>query len=169
GRSGGQGVLEKVPVRGGPLALPPPAEVNAAEAQLGIHFPSGYREYVTQFGEGVLGGSYVRIYPPRRILSGANNLAEWRRRIDQYWFWDGGSKVLTKNQVLEGIIIRDTLEGDELIVRPDNPERVYGLTRHSEDIYIAGNGLPAVIEWLCGSGTLTEPFVERDFEPFDSR
>jgi hypothetical protein len=162
-------VFEKVTVLGGPLVLSPPAEVNAAEAQLGIHFPSGYREYVTQFGEGVLGGSYVRIYPPRRILSGANNLAEWRRRIDQYWFWDGGSNVLTKKQVMECIIIGDTLEGDELIVHPDNPERVYVLPRHSEDIYIAGNGLPAVIEWLCGSGTLTEPFVERNFEPFDSR
>jgi len=101
--------------------------------------------------------------------SGGVNLAEWRRRIDQYWFWDGGSNVLTKKQVLECIIIGDTLEGDELIVHPDNPERVYVLPRHSEDIYIAGNGLPAVIEWLCGSGTLTEPFVERNFEPFDSR
>ena len=160
GQIGGHTVFEKVTVLGGPLVLSPPAEVNAAEAQLGIHFPSGYREYVTQFGEGVLGGSYVRIYPPRRILSGANNLAEWRRRIDQYWFWDGGSNVLTKNQVLEG---------DELIVHPDNPERVYVLPRHSEDIYIAGNGLPAVIEWLCSSGTLTEAFVERNFEPFDSR
>jgi hypothetical protein len=28
--------------------------------------------------------------------------------------------------------------------------------------------MPA-IEWLCSSGTLTEPFVEREFEPFDSR
>src|SRR5262249_27848593 len=169
GRSGGQGVLEKVPVRGGPLALPPPAEVNAAEAHLGIHSPSGYREYVPQFGEGVRGGSLLRIYPPRRILSGANNLAEWRRRIDQYWFWDGGSDVLTKQQVLECIIIGDTAEGDELIIHPHNPERVYVLPRHSEDIYIAGNGLPAVIEWLCGSGPLTQPVVERKFEPFDSR
>lgn len=67
-------MFEKVTVVGGPLVLSPPAEVNAPEAQLGIRFPSGYREYVTQFGEGVLGGSYVRIYPPRRILSGANNL-----------------------------------------------------------------------------------------------
>jgi len=169
GEIGGHTVFEKVTVVGGPLVLSPSAEVDEAEAQLSIRFPSGYREYVTQFGEGVLGGSYVRIYPPRRILSGANNLAEWRSRIDQYWFWDGGSDVLTKEQALECIIIGDTLEGDELIVHPDNPERVYVLPRHSEDIYIAGNGLPAVIEWLCGSGTLTEPFVERNFEPFDSR
>jgi hypothetical protein len=169
GEIGGHTVFEKVTVVGRPLVLSPPAEVDAAEAQLGIRFPSGYREYVTRFGEGVLGGSYVRIYPPRRILFGANNLAQWRRRIDQYWFWDGGRNVLTKEQALKCIIIGDTLEGDELIVHPDNPERVYVLPRHSENIYIAGNGLPAAIEWLCGSGTLTKPFVERNFEPFDSR
>lgn len=65
--------------------------------------------------------------------------------------------------------IGDTAEGDELIVHPDNPERVYVLPRDSEDIYLAGNGLPAAIEWLCSSGTLTEPFAERNFEPLDSR
>ncbi len=160
-------MFENVTAVGGPLVLSPPAEVDAAEAQLGIRFPSGYREYVTQFGEGVLGGSYVRIYPPRRILSGANNVAEWRRRIDEYWFWGGG--VLTKEQALESVLIGDTAEGDELIVHPDNPERVYVLPRDSEDIYLAGDGLPAAIEWLCSSGTLTEPFAERNFEPFDSR
>ena len=161
-------MFEKVSVVGAPLVLSPPAEVDTVEAQLGVHFPSGYREYVTQFGEGVLGGSYVRIYPPRRILSGANNLVEWRRRIDQYWFWDGGSGVLTKEQVLEAVIIGDTLDGDELIVHPENPERIYLLPRQSEEIYVAGDGVPAAIEWLCTSGTLTEPFRERNFEPFNS-
>lgn len=162
-------MFEKVTVVGAPLVLSSPAEVDAAEAQLGIRFPSGYREYVTQFGEGVLGGSYVRIYPPRRILSGANNLVEWRRRIDQYWFWNGGRGALTKEQVLEAIIIGDTLDGDELIVHPANPERIYLLPRQSEEIYVAGEGLPAAVEWLCTSGTLTEPFPERNFEPFNSQ
>jgi hypothetical protein len=168
GERGGHAVFEKVTVVGAPLVLSPPAEVDAAEAQLGIRFPSGYREYVTQFGEGVL-GSYVRIYPPRRILSGANNLIEWRRRIDQYWFWDGSSGTLTKEQALEAVIIGDTLDGDELIVHPGNPERIYVLPRQSEQIYVAGDGLPAAIEWLCTSGTLTEPFPERNFEPFNSQ
>jgi hypothetical protein len=159
-------MFNNVTVVGGPLVLSPAAEVDAAEAQLGIRFPSGYREYVTRFGEGVLGGSYLRIYPPRRILSGSN---EWRQRIDEYWFWDDGADVLTKDQVLESIIIGDTLDGDELIVHPDNPERIYVLPRESEDIPVAGEGLPAAIEWMCSSGTLTEPFEERNFEPFDSR
>jgi len=159
-------LYENVTIVGGPLVLSLEVEVDAIETQLGMRLPSGYREYVTQFGEGVLGGSYVRIYPPRRILSGTNNLTEWRERIDQYWFWHG---VLTKEDALECIIIGDTLEGDELIVHPSNGDRIYVLPRNSEHIYVAGNGLPAAIEWLCSSGMLTEPFAERNFEPLDSQ
>ena len=162
-------MFEDVTIVGGPLVLSPPEEVDAAEAQLGIRFPTGYREFITRFGEGVLGGSYVRIYPPRRILSGPNSLAEWRRRIDEYWSWGEGRDVLTKEQALQSVLIGDTLDGDELIVHPDNPERVYVLPRESENIFVAGDGLPAAIAWLCESGALTEPFTERNFEPFDSR
>src|SRR5262249_5818960 len=72
-------MFENITVIGSPLVLSTPAEVDAAEAQLGIRFPTGYREYVTKFGEGVLGGSYIRIYPPHRILAGtSNNLLQWR-------------------------------------------------------------------------------------------
>src|SRR5215467_11793377 len=116
-------MFENVTIADGRLVLSTPPEVDAIEAQLGIRFPTGYREYITAFGEGVLGGSYVRIYPPRRILTGINNLAEWRQRIDKYWFWDDGRGVLTKEQALLSVIIGDTLDGDELIIQPTNPER----------------------------------------------
>jgi hypothetical protein len=158
-------MFDNVTIAEGPLVLSSPAEVDAMEARLGIRFPAGYREYVTRFGEGVLGGVYIRIYPPRRI--GAE-LARWRQRIDQYWFWDKGRAVLTKEQALQSVIIGDTLDGDELIVHADAPERVYVLPRYYGDIHVAGEGLPAAIEWLCSAGVLTEPFAERVFEPFDS-
>ena len=162
-------MFEHFTVIGGPRVLATVDEVDAAEAKLGVRFPTGYREYVTHLGEGVLGGSYIRIYPPRRILSGPNNVTEWRQRIDEFWFWDDGKDVLTKEMALQSVIIGDTLNGDELVVHPSNPERVLVLPRDSETIYVGGEGLAATIEWLCSSGELTEPFVERDFEPFDSR
>jgi len=163
-------MFENITVIGSPLVLSTPAEVDAAEAHLGIRFPTGYREYVTKFGEGILGGSYIRIYPPHRILGGtSNNLLQWRQRISEYWFWDLGSDVLTKEEALQSVIIGDTLDGDELIVHPSNPERVFVLPRNRQEIYVAGDGLPETIEWLCSSGTLTEAFDERNFEPFDTR
>src|SRR5215813_7513813 len=159
-------MFDNINVVGGPLVLSSPEEVDGAETQLSIRFPAGYREYVTRFGEGILGGCYIRVYPPRRILSGLN---DWRQRIDDYWHWEDGCDVLTSEQALHSVIIGDTPDGDELIVHPDNPERIFILPRNSEDIHVAGDGLPAAIEWLCSSGVLTEAFPERNFEPFDSR
>jgi SMI1/KNR4 family protein SUKH-1 len=161
-------MFENITVVSGPVNRSGPAEVDAAEAQLGITFPLGYREYVTQFGEGVLGGSYLRIYPPSRILTGENNVAEWRQRIDEYWFWEDGRDVLTKEQALCSVIIGDTADGDEIVCHASSAHSIYVLPRNSENIYVAGDGLPAAIEWLCSSGVLTEPFIERDFEPFNS-
>jgi len=151
------------------LFLSPESEVDQAEQVLGMRFPPGYREYVTRFGEVFLGGTYVRIYPPRRILSGDNNNAEWRARIAQYWFWDDGKDVLTKARALECVIIGDTFDGDELIVHPDQPGTIYVLPRHSEHIHVAGHGFFEAIEWLCSAGILTEAFQDRIFDPFDSR
>lgn len=162
-------MFEQITVDNRPLVLSSAAEVDAAEAHLGLRFPAGYREYVTRFGEGLLGGAFLRIYPPRRILSGPDSLTEWRQRITEYWFWDDGRDILTKEQVLQSVIIGDTVGGDELIVHPDEPERIYVLPRNSDEIFVAGDGLPATIEWVCSSGTLIEPFTERTFEPFDSR
>ena len=157
-------MFENVMTIGGPLLLSSNAEIDDAEARLGIRLPTGYREYMTRFGEGILGGTYVRIYPPR-FVAGEAMLAEWRLRIDDYWRWDEGQDVLTKPQVLESVVIGDTLDGDELIVHPSNQERIYVLPRHSENIYVAGDGLPAAVEWLCSSGVLTEAFTQRNFEP----
>jgi hypothetical protein len=60
----------------------------------------------------------------------------------QVLFWDQGGDVLTKEQALQSVIVGDTLDGDELIIRPDASERAYVLPRHSEGIYVAGDGLP---------------------------
>lgn len=141
-------------------------EVDAAEQQFGFSFPSGYRDYVTTFGEGVLGGSFIRIYPPHRIL---RELQMWRERIDEYWFWDAGQEILTKAEALHSVIIGDTIAGDELVVRRESPERIFVLPRNYEEIFIAGDGLPSAIEWLCNSGKLAEPFLDRNFEPFTTR
>jgi len=157
--------LDDIKVVGEPLVLSTDADVDYAESQLGIRFPSGYREYVTRLGEGLMGGTYIRIYPPRRILTGDNNLAEWRKRINEYWFWNEGRDILTKEKALECIIIGDTFDGDELVVHPSNSERIYVLPRNFESVFLAGDGLFPAMEWLCTGGVLTEPFDEREFEP----
>ena len=158
--------LGAVTVVGGPLVLATEAEVDALEASLGFPFPAGYREYVTTLGEGVLGGTFVRVYAPWTV---EKRLAPWRERIDAYWFWDDGAKLLTKERALESIVLADTLNGDELLFHPDEPGRLLVLPIESEKIFVAGSTLLEAVEWMCSSGKLTRRFAERRFEPFDAR
>jgi hypothetical protein len=158
--------LKTIRVVGGPLVRATAAQVADAESRLWVTFPAGYREYVTTLGEGVLGGAFVRVYPPWRVL---RELAGWRERIRQYWFWDKGRKVLPKERALESVVVADTVNGDELVFHPGRPDRLFVLPRHRETVYEAGADLLAAVEWMCGSGKLTKRFAEREFEPFDTR
>ena len=160
--------IDEIAIVGEPLILSTDEDVDDAESQLGISFPKGYREFVTTLGEGILGGCYIRVYPPKRILRGLNNVREWRERIDEYWFWDDGREVLPKSKALECFIIGDTMDGDELIFHPSRPDRIFVLPRHYEHIPFVDGGLFTTLHWLCASGELTEAFDEREFEPFDS-
>lgn len=153
--------LTQVTVRGGPLTLTTNAEVDAVEAQLGVSFPRGYREYLTTLGEGVLG--MVRVYPPGRV---ARDLEKWRDRINRYWFWDAGGPVLSKPRALESIVIADTGGGDEIIFHPDEPDRLLVLPIDSEQIFVAGADLLEAVEWICSSGKVTRRLPKRVFEPF---
>lgn len=167
--------IKDIQVSGEALVLATEKEVADMETKLGTRFPAGYREYVTRLGEGTLGGDYVRIYPPWRILIGDNNLEEWRERIDKYWFWDEGRETLSKENALQGIIVGDTVDGDEILFHPSEPDIIYVLPREEGIVYRIGPslfkkpGLLKAIEWLCSSGKLTKKIKERNFEPFDSR
>ena len=147
------------------LFLASEEEILACEKTLNIAFDEDYKEYVLVYGSGILGGTYVRIFLPEIIIL---TLEEWRNRITEYWFWDEGKEVLTKDQVLSRdfgtIRIGDTFDGDEIILYKNEH---YVLPRYSEMIYKAGNTLEETITWLCSSGILTDAFSEREFEPFD--
>jgi hypothetical protein len=157
--------LNAVRVLKKPLVLATPRQVDALEAALWVTFPAGYREYVTTLGEGVLGGTFVRVYPPWRV---EKELAEWRRRVGKYWFWDRGRKLLPKERGVECVVVGDTVNGDELVFHPARPG-LFVLPRDEEKVYAVGPDLLAAVEWMCASGKLTPKFAERDFEPFDSR
>ncbi|MDM1349202.1 SMI1/KNR4 family protein [Myroides marinus] len=143
------------------LFLPTTEDINNCEQQLGFTFEEDYNTFMRQYGTGILGGTYIRIYSPTRITKGQS---EWLERVTQYYFWEDGEDILTKEQVLESICIGDTLDGDEIIFYQN---QYYVLPRYEENIYALGATLNDAIEWLCTAGILTEAFVEREFEPFN--
>lgn len=157
--------LEDIEVAGERRFLSKPAEVAALEKEYWVTMPEGYREYVTRLGEGVLGGTFVRIYPPARI---SREMEEWRARVKQYWLWDEGVKVMPKERGIECVIVGDTVGGDELIVHPGRPGKMYVLPRNSYKVFEIEGDLWAAVEWMCTSGKLTKRFTERKFEPFDT-
>ncbi len=134
-------------------------EIKECEKVLNISFENDYKEYVSKYGRGLL-GLYIRMYLPTRIVK---ELKEWRDRIDEYWFWDDGKDVLTKEDTLKSVIVGDTIVGDEIIYYK---EEYFILPREEENIYKIGRTLEESIKWLCSSNILIEPFTERDFEPF---
>ncbi|MEK6494504.1 SMI1/KNR4 family protein [Myroides odoratimimus] len=143
------------------LVLPSVEDINNCEQLLDFRFEEDYKTYILQYGVGILGGTYIRIYAPNRIVA---ERKEWLERVTQYYFWDDGKDVLTKEQVLEGVCIGDTFDGDEIIFYNNT---YFVLPRYEENIYALGNNLYEAIEWLCSKGILTEAFPEREFEPFN--
>lgn len=141
------------------------SEVKAAEAKLNTTFPAGYTEYVTTLGRGTYSG-YVRVYLPDQILSEHSKVqARWK----EHYFWDQGDTDMDRQRVLESMILGDTTAGDELIFHPQRPNAIYVLPHEEEEVYQAGANLEAAIDWLCHSGTLTEPLSFEYFESWKDR
>jgi hypothetical protein len=127
-------------------------EVDRAERSLGTRLPAGYRTFVTEKGLGILQG-LVRVYPPDRI---AGELDAWRQRIEQFWFW--GDTPLDQATALECIVVADTLDGDELVFHPSDPDALYLLPRHRKTARRLGRGLGVAIgELIEGEAPVLEP------------
>jgi hypothetical protein len=157
--------IEDVSVASQTRVLVSPKEVTSLESELWFEFPPGYREFVTKLGQGVL-STLIRIYPPWQI---AKELNDWRRRIDKYWFWDAGRKLLPKARALECVIIGDTVNGDELVFHPRRPRQLFVLPHESGRVFDAGGDLLSAVDWMCNSGKIGGRRRDRTFEPFDSR
>ena len=127
-----------------------PDEVTELDDLLGGRTPLGYREFVTELGDGVCSG-YVRVYPPARVLAEYESVQD---RVQECFFWDAGSAVATRDDLATAVIVADTLAGDEVFVHPDT-DRLLVLPREEEGIYAFPNDLRDVLTWLLTSGTLT--------------
>ena len=142
------------------LKLATEGDVAAGERALETQFPAGYAAFVTTLGE----GSYcdaIRIYAPQRIVKDND---EFRARLKEYFFWDEGANVLSKERVVESICIADTVNGDELIFHPENPAKLYVLPHEAEVIYPAGSTFDEALDWMLNCGELVDQPASRYFD-----
>jgi hypothetical protein len=141
-----------------------PAEVAAGAARLQVTSPDGYAEYVTELGAGIL-SNYLRIWLPRQV---EEELAEHRRFLSDHFLWDEEGP-LSPARARETVLLGRTMVGDNLVFHPDRPNDLFVLPRHEEEIYQAGPGLDAAIDWILDSDVLTRPTSLRYFEPIGER
>ncbi len=139
-----------------------PDEVAGLQSELGVAMPVGYSEYVRRLGSGAL-GNWVRVYAPADL---ATRTAEWRERVQEYWFWDTSAAGI-EPQVFQqqGVVLADTFDGDELCFLPEDPHALYLLPRDDDEPVPLGPGLlPALHELVAGD---VNPWVEGwTFEAF---
>lgn len=141
------------------LRVAVPAAVARLSSQVG-GLPDGYAEYVTTLGQGTY-STFIRVYMPERI---AIQLPDFRARWRDDFVWDEQSSPIAKRDVLESVIVADTLNGDELIYHRGSPGAIFILPRYSDAIAEVPGGLDRAIDWACSSGVLTAPIGLRYFE-----
>jgi hypothetical protein len=140
------------------------ADVAAVSRTLGVTFPRGYGEFVTQFGAGTVNND-IRITMPDRI-------PEETQHWQDAWassFWDDGRRALPKNMVLESIPIGDTVSGHQIIFHPAPPVKIFVLPHSTGRIYVAGDTLEAAIDWYCTSGKVQRRQRYKYFEACEGR
>jgi hypothetical protein len=143
------------------LELATEEDIEQLESALAMPLPRGYADFVTRLGVGTY-CDILRVYAPERIL---REYADVRKRWDEYFFWEVGRDVLTKEQVLQCVIFADTVDGDEIIAHSDMPDRLFVLPRHDELIYWIPGSFDAPLTWQGSSG---EVMPEPEFRYFES-
>jgi hypothetical protein len=139
----------------------PQEEIERLEKTLGMPLPKGYAEYMSRLG---IGGycNLLRVYPPQRVLKEHESV---RQRWDEYYFWEEGEDVLTKEEVLKCIIFADTMDGDEIIAHPEIHDRLFILPRDDDAIYWIPGSFDAPLEWHGQGGLVMR---EPEFRYFES-
>jgi hypothetical protein len=118
----------------------PLSEVERVEHLLGVQLPEGYIAFITRFGVGRYCDLF-RIYAPNQILEEYTKHRDfWKvwyytdTEGKQHWFFEGSEALLNESQLQESIIVGDSVDGDELVFYPAQPDRIYVLPRHSDRI-----------------------------------
>ncbi|MCS7472472.1 SMI1/KNR4 family protein [Myroides odoratimimus] len=62
-------VIPNIHTQSSELVLPSVEDINNCEQVLNFNFEEDYKTYILQYGVGVLGGTYIRIYAPNRMIT----------------------------------------------------------------------------------------------------
>jgi hypothetical protein len=139
--------------------------VTAFERESGLSLPEGYQEFVATLGVGTY-CDLINVFPPARIVE---RTEEARRRWKEHYYWDRGGEILPMEQVLRSSVIGNSVEGDEMIIPPESPNREFILPRHDDTIYWMPYSLADPIAWQSSKSRVLDLPPFRYFEPWSNR
>lgn len=118
----------------------PQSEIDRLESHFGFAMPLGYKDWMTQLGIGMYCDEFV-IYEPKRILKWheqeairRSNRAKYEYPERDHWIYEGSEHILNEAQVEDCIVIGASLGGDQIVIFPPRPDKLYILPRHSNEI-----------------------------------
>jgi hypothetical protein len=153
--------LDQLQVKGAARPVPQ-ASLEKLKQHLATALPAGYEELMRTVGPGTLRGA-VRVYGPQTLM---RETQLWRERIARYWFW-GDGPLLAKKAAQGATRIADTLDGDELVFLPTQPDTLFLLPREEQVVRLASKtGLLAALARLVAGDSGRVP-RKLPYEPTD--
>ena len=144
-----------------PERLSTPGSLAELEDQFGVSLAADHREFLLRYGEGVV-FNHVRIFGPSRI---AWATGEARPRWREFFLWDDEGSALDEAALAKCVIVGDTFNGDEFVLSPGQPSRLYYLPQDDFAVVDLGPSLEAglnkVVEALREEVSCY-PFDEQD-------
>lgn len=124
------------------------ADVDAAEATLGVVLPDGFRSLVTTLGSGVISGQ-PWVFPPTEMQEAQRF---YQRVVREAWFFEETDGELTQEQAMDSVLVADS-DGD-LIAFHRETRRLHVLPRDDEHTRDLGSDMSDVVAWFQDSGDL---------------
>jgi hypothetical protein len=121
-----------------------------AEKDLGFTFPMGYKEYVTELGNGYY-CEIANVYFPEQIVENYKN--HWEQWSEEYW-WE--SELWTREIARQCMPIAHSLNGDHLLFHAQS-EQFYYLNRGTIEVFKAGSTLQNALD-IFVSTSMRHPF-----------
>ena len=134
------------------LAVVEPDAVDRVEQQIGVALPLAYRQFITTLGSGLYCG-LVRVFAPEEIAQAYHDThAAWRVYAHQY----EDAAILAELAVATGLLIADTIDGDQIVFFPDQPH-LFVFPHEDFHIYWLPDGLYDLLYWVGQAGVEQGP------------
>jgi hypothetical protein len=141
-------MLENVAVLSRKLVLATQDEVDHLERAIGFPLPPGYREYVSQLGEGFFCGE-LEVWLPGAVLG----RLEEERKARQFYI-DGQDQPIGQADIDRCVHLASNLNGDSIIICPDHPGKMFALIGRCFPIQVIATGFtdPGAVPKACFEG-----------------